>query len=291
MRKRIAPADIFRSSSRRAPPNVAALMKYLPLCFRLAVLASTSSVFALLGSAADNPVVARQGYTVDVELKVNDKGETESVSLVDSEDTSTGQVLSKMAMAMAMKTKLPIREKDGHPIAYTARAPFFFPVEDDEGPAAQTAFTKPRGKIKEAIQPSYPPALQARGEVGGVILELLIDAEGNISRLTTLRASNPEFEQAAVTAVKTWKFHPSEKDGKPVASRWRLAVVFDTSDRMADLKWRIAPRPSLGSFVVYHDTAPVATPAPTSTAPASTATPAVAAPAAPVPAAAETPAK
>lgn len=205
------------------------------------------------------------GYTVTVDVQVDEHGVPTAASIHDSDDTTTGSVVSKMALAMALKTSLPPRGKDGKAEPYTARVPFFFPIEGDEGPASNRA-PKPRPKPDVCVQPNYPQAMIDRGEVGGAIFELVVDAQGNLARLTTLRASHPEFEQAARQALATWKFAPASQDGTPVESRWRIAVVFDLGSKMADLKWRVAPRPSLGSFLVVHDDSPA--PAPVAPAPA-----------------------
>ena len=204
--------------------------------------------------AADAP--EKNGYTVVVEMRVNADGKIESATVVDSEDVSAGGVLTKMAVAMALRMKVPPRQKDGKPVGATFRAPFFFPIENDEGPEA-AILPIPRPKQEAAVMPAYPPALREAGVVGGAVLELSVDAEGNLTHLTTLRASHPEFEAAAKDALHKWAFVPALKDGKPVASRSRIAIVFETESEMADLEWRIAPRPSLGSFVVIRPDSPI----------------------------------
>jgi TonB family protein len=212
-----------------------------------------------LFAAETDPALA-SGYTVTVELRMNEEGSPEGIRLIDSEDTTPGEVLDKMAIAMAQQLKLPPREKDGHRVKFSARIPYFFPIEGDEG-AASNKGPKPHPKLP-AIQPAYPLALAEQEIVGGAILELVVNSEGRLTRLTTLRASRPEFEQAATQAVSQWTFAPAMKDGKAVEARCRLAVVFESPDKMADLKWRIAPRPSLGSIVVGHNNKIPPTPAP-----------------------------
>jgi TonB family protein len=206
-------------------------------------------------SGADAPP-RKNGYTVTVEIKVTETGEVESAALIDSEDVSAGEVLSKMAVAMALNMQVPPQMKEGKAVRATLRAPFFFPVEDDEGPAG-AALPLPRPKKENAVMPAYPPALREANVVGGAVLELLVDAEGKLTRVTTLRASHPEFEEAAKEAVTKWTFGPAQKDGIAVESRSRLAIVFETVGQMADLKWRLAPRPSLGSFVVIKPDKPI----------------------------------
>ncbi len=225
---------------------------------------------APLSAEADKSDIAN-GYNVKVEVKVNEKGEIDSYGRVETDDPSSGEVLTKMAIVMAAKVKMPVREKNGHPIRYTAILPFHFPIEGDEGLASQNQAV-PVGRGDSYVKPLYPPDLAEQDVVGGVIFEMVIDTQGNITRLTTLSASHPQFEAAARKAVEHWKYHPALKDGKAVETRWRISVAFETADKMADMKWRVPPRPTLGASFCYFDNSPArATPA---AAPAGTLTPA-----------------
>jgi TonB family protein len=193
----------------------------------------------------------KHGYTVTFEVHVNDKGEEETIKMLSSEDTTPDRFIEKLALAMAIKTDLPPREKDGKAIAYTARLPFFFPIEGDDGPEANNA---PKPVVsRESGVPVYPADMRDAGIVGGAIFEMQIDATGKLTKLTTLRASHQEFEHAARQTLENWKFKPAQKDGQPVACRWNIAVVFEMGDKAVDLKWRIPPRPSLGSLKILGD--------------------------------------
>lgn len=233
-------------------------MKITPAICRLGLIAILPIWPAL--QAADNKPEAtqtgnsRNGYTVTLDIKVDEQGKPESVSVVGTDDESAGEVMSKMAIAMALKTPFPPRLKDGVAHKYTARAPFFFPIEDDEGKAANAL---PKPKVKNAVQPAYPAELRNKDVVGGAIFELIVDANGKLTQLKTLRASHPEFEKAARESLEKWEFSPAQKDGQPVESRSRIAIVFETAQTMADLKWRIPPRPALGSFNVIKPDHPV----------------------------------
>lgn len=244
-----------------------------PLLVSLAALALASGP-RLTAADAPAPAKAGPGYTVTLEVKIDEQGRAESARVVSSNDTSVDQLLNRTAIKLAQEIKLAPRLKDGKPVPYKVEAPFVFPVEGDEGPEANDA---PRPKIHSAGRPVYPPDLAAKGEVGGVILEALIGANGNVTSLKVLRSSNPEFEKAATDAVSLWSFIPAQApDGQMVASRWRLAICFETDVRAADWQWHIPPRPSLGYYTVVHRTLPdeppaAATPAET---PAATATPA-----------------
>ncbi len=209
-------------------------------------------------AAADQSATPKPGYTVILEMKVDENGAVTDAHVVTSEDATFDHALDRIAFEQAKAMKLPVHQQDGHPAKYTARAPFVFPVEGDEGPESNKG---PKPKIHSAMQPVYPAALAAKGEVGGVILELVVDASGKVTSLQVLRSSAPEFAAATEAAVKQWVFAPAELNGAPVESRFRMAVSFITDVNVPDWKWRFAPRPSIGNYTVLYRTEPLSLPA------------------------------
>src|ERR1700712_4907846 len=137
--------------------------------------------FGLSASAEDKapaaPATPSPGYKVVLEMKITEAGTVEDAKVITSDDTSVDHILERMAMEKARTAKLPPRMKDGKAIAYTARAPFMFGVEGDEGAESNNA---PKPSIHSAVQPIYPADLAAKGEGGGVIFELIIGADGKI---------------------------------------------------------------------------------------------------------------
>jgi TonB family protein len=209
---------------------------------------------------------APTGHRVLVEIAFDEKGEPEDAKIVETDDPTGAQLLNQIALRLAEEVKqAPRTDKEGKPMKFKARAPFNFPVEGDEGPGANNA---PKPAMRKAVQPVYPPALEAAGVVGGAIVELTIAADGTVSKATVLRSSHPEFANAAFVAVQQWLFAPAQKDGVAVESRWRIAVNFSVDSKQADWMWCVAPRPSLGSFTaVRAKLEPAAAPAAPATPP------------------------
>jgi protein TonB len=54
--------------------------------------------------------------------------------------------------------------------------------------------------------PAYPNKMKQGGVSGVVALRVEIDETGAVTACSVSKSSNPEFEQAAMDAVKTWKF-------------------------------------------------------------------------------------
>jgi protein TonB len=75
------------------------------------------------------------------------------------------------------------------------------------------------------VPPMYPAvARQARVE-GIVILEAIIDERGNVDRVRVLR-SVPLLDEAAMRAVRSWRYTPTLLNGVPVPVLMTVSVHF-----------------------------------------------------------------
>lgn len=207
--------------------------------------------------AAEAPEM-KPGYKVVVAVTITEEGVTENPRIVSSDDPTAEFLLNRAALQMAASIKQPARQKEGKPIRYTVQAPFMFPVEGDEGAAAND---QPKPAVKTAVQPVYPEALGAQGEVGAAIVEIVVGTDGRVTTVSVLRSTHQEFADAATAALQQWEFTPGLKDGVAVATRWRLAMNFATTERETGWTWKVAPRPSLGNYTVVRVNPPAA-PAP-----------------------------
>lgn len=99
---------------------------------------------------------------------------------------------------------------------------------DDEAFAAYQRVTKGMKppKATKSPDPEYPQ-IPAYAEPNGVVVMLVgINTKGRVELVHVLRASNPAFENSAVSTVKTWKFSPAKKDGKPVPVQVSVEMHF-----------------------------------------------------------------
>ncbi len=81
------------------------------------------------------------------------------------------------------------------------------------------------GKLIRRVEPVYPRlALLARVS-GIVILEVSLDEEGNVQEVRILRG-HPLLDDAAVQAVRQWKYSPTLLNGEPVPVVGTVTVVF-----------------------------------------------------------------
>jgi TonB family protein len=89
-------------------------------------------------------------------------------------------------------------------------------------------------KIRD-VRPVYPEAARAAGISGVVILEATIDPEGIPVNIKVLR-SIPDLDQAAINAVREWRYRPTELNGVPVAVMMTVTVNFTLQASPASLE-------------------------------------------------------
>ena len=75
------------------------------------------------------------------------------------------------------------------------------------------------------IAPVYPAIARAAGVQGTVLLQATIGLDGRVEDLQVLR-SVPLLDQAAVTAVRQWRYTPTLLNGQPVAVVMTVTVGF-----------------------------------------------------------------
>lgn len=80
--------------------------------------------------------------------------------------------------------------------------------------------------VIERIDPQYPAEARAARIQGLVILEAIIDQNGRVTDLQVLKSLPYGLDQAAMEAVRQWRFAPATKDGQPVAVVFNLTVNF-----------------------------------------------------------------
>ncbi len=78
------------------------------------------------------------------------------------------------------------------------------------------------------VNPVYPEAERKAGVEGSVLLAGEIGADGKVTGLKPEQevAGHPAFTEAALTAVRQWRFTPARESGKAVASSVRIPVKF-----------------------------------------------------------------
>jgi periplasmic protein TonB len=98
-------------------------------------------------------------------------------------------------------------------------------------PVAPPAPTPARGIAATHTIPPYPPMARRLGYQGSVLLDIVIGADGRVTRASVIGSSgHSRLDEAARTwVVGHWRYKPATQNGKLVTSRERVKVVFNLS--------------------------------------------------------------
>lgn len=83
--------------------------------------------------------------------------------------------------------------------------------------------------FKNSNPPKYPAAAVKKHEQGTVMLDVTVNASGDVQHVAVdakRSDASPELQQAAIAAAANWKFHPGTKHGKPVGGVLQIPVDF-----------------------------------------------------------------
>jgi TonB family protein len=84
-------------------------------------------------------------------------------------------------------------------------------------------------KLREYTPPVFPEEFRRPQANLEVLLDVRIDAEGNVLGVQMAESSGKsEIDLSAVSAVRKWKYYPAIKDGKALPAVVRQKVVFST---------------------------------------------------------------
>src|SRR4051812_9269998 len=83
---------------------------------------------------------------------------------------------------------------------------------------------------KFQARPQYPFEMRRAGISGEVVVDFIVDTNGDVQNAFALRSSQREFEAAAVQAVSKWKFKPGRKGGRDVPTHMQVPIVFTLNE-------------------------------------------------------------
>lgn len=106
----------------------------------------------------------------------------------------------------------------------TVAAPATTVIPTDEPPPAEVKPTPPRAPISGGVlngkaislpKPAYPPIARAAHAAGTVVVQVLIDENGNVVSAHAV-SGHPLLQAAAVGAARQARFSPTKLSGQPV---------------------------------------------------------------------------
>lgn len=77
--------------------------------------------------------------------------------------------------------------------------------------------------------PPYTPEAHKAKLSGNVVLAVTVNPEGRVSRIKVEKPLGMGLDASAVKTVRTWRFKPAERDGKPVPVKVLIRVTFQTT--------------------------------------------------------------
>ncbi|HEY1908770.1 MAG TPA: TonB family protein, partial [Myxococcaceae bacterium] len=93
-----------------------------------------------------------------------------------------------------------------------------------ETPSAPTLTRAPT--VERFVEAPYPPEAEAQKLEGRVVLSIDISATGEVTRAEVVEPAGHGFDDAALAAIRQFRFTPAEIDGKPSAVRITYAYDF-----------------------------------------------------------------
>jgi len=109
-------------------------------------------------------------------------------------------------------------------------------IGDKPGPVPPPDPPRPAGPVRVAdlpvtprkigdVRPVYPEIARAAHLEGTVIMEAVLDTTGRVTQLRVIQSA-PMFDQAALDAVRQWRYTPSLYGGRPVSVLMTITVRF-----------------------------------------------------------------
>lgn len=87
-------------------------------------------------------------------------------------------------------------------------------------------------KMISATPPRYPVESRRKREQGTVLLLVLLDANGSVANISISKSSGYDrLDQAALTAVRRWRWSPTIRGGNPVMVKGIIEIPFVLQDR------------------------------------------------------------
>ncbi len=78
-----------------------------------------------------------------------------------------------------------------------------------------------------APEPRFPEIERRIGRGGLVIVQAVIGRDGTVGEVKVLRGVSPALTDAAVEAVRGWRFRPAMRSDRPVSVYYQLTVRFE----------------------------------------------------------------
>lgn len=158
---------------------------------------------------------------VEMEATINASGDVVGVRVLPT--PSPQPLLAKAAVAALRQWKYEPYRINGKAMTIIFNVSITFSLQEDA-----PAVSREDPKVVKMVNPEYPKEAAKQGLQGVVKIEVTIDEKGNVAAVRVLPEEKPQplLEEAALKAIKQWKFEPFVRDGKVVRLTFDLNVTF-----------------------------------------------------------------
>ena len=100
-------------------------------------------------------------------------------------------------------------------------------AETPPAPSGPVSIGNLSSKMISATPPRYPVESRRKREQGTVVMKLLLDTEGKVAEIALQNSSGfARLDQAALAAVRRWRWSPVIRNGGPVMVRGVVEIPF-----------------------------------------------------------------
>ena len=85
-------------------------------------------------------------------------------------------------------------------------------------------------RILKKVDPKYPEAARRVEQEGLVTIEFTVDVDGKAVDIKVVKPIGSGFDEAAIEAVKKWRFTPAKRGGEHVPMRVQVPIRFTLED-------------------------------------------------------------
>ncbi len=181
------------------------------------MLAAAPALTLLKPAPSDEPQVVRMKLALDA---------TGAITAATPIGKATGNLLKAVEEALKEWKFAPARQ-GGSPVATEIVVPVLC-----HGMRRDISNSVP-ARTLETVRPEYPIAMRRFGLGGKVVIDFDVGVDGRVSKPVIFESDNPAFDEPALTALRQWRYQPATRDGKPVSTRVRQAIAFNSDSPAA----------------------------------------------------------
>ncbi|HVF59649.1 MAG TPA: energy transducer TonB [Thermoanaerobaculia bacterium] len=82
-------------------------------------------------------------------------------------------------------------------------------------------------EVLSRVEPRYPASARMIRSEGTVVIEVVVETDGSTGDVRVLRGISKALDEAAVAAIRQWRFRPARVEGTPVRAYHTVTVRFE----------------------------------------------------------------